>query len=1137
MYYSCNIVHILLLIISITRAKRIPLIGLFTREHPNKNYSSSSIIDYALTRLKSIDTIHTELDIQRHEQDIPCDMAIGTKLIFDMIQRKPRPLAIFSGSCQTVASAIAETAGIFDMTIIIYSETSSLFTAREKYPSLIRTVPARKLLLRKYNWRRFGILYQYERQYTMPVTRFNDLLQDENDWENALSKGISFKDLDETQINRTRNSLKDAFDELKKNNIRIILGNFNSTMAVRIFCEAFRYELYGARFQWIIVGYYESDWWLNNPSPCNTSEILQALNGTLQTRVPKFGYNTRMRTMADITLDQFKFDLTTLQTSDYFVGYAFDAVLTLTAAFEKLHSCPNQFHIDAIWRQECWRNELINIIQTIDIEGVTGRVRFHNGDRIGEIVVEQLLVSSSEKSPRVDIVKLFVALPNNQSKYILVCASNERNITWHGQGPPNDRIKRINRDQRISILTYTIIGSISGVGIFLALGFFVFNIIFREHRFIRMSSPQINNLIIAGCILSYISVLLMGIDSSLLGMQNSQAAMNFICAARIWTLSIGFTISFGAIFSKTWRVHSIFTNVHASKRAIKDCRLFIFVGLLLALDTILLASWQIVDPLKIIHHSSQIQTKDEDIVILWNFEECLSKRRSLWFTMQSIYKGVLMVVGSHFAWATRNVHINALNDSTYVGMSLYNVVLLSTTTAVVGYFLRDQHERSYILTSIFILLCVTITLCLVFVPKVLEVAKDPRSRARPPRATLIKSKSKVPDNHQHTKLLTQIETLTKQNEILRSNATKCDELIDHLLSALENTNEKFYQYEIFLPDMSYSNLILLCFISLLILINAQYDDEKDLPQEMYEPIRSSKSSFDAHFQRGQCPYRSYQINNECVYFSTEGPIYAWHQAQRLCARQIRRLLEQHTFSVINQNRTKPIANVRQLILNTPEKTKILQALFRDYDELHYAVQLPSDYNTLQRCKDGKEDYWPQYCVNQNNTSNSTCFEANDSGGNHICIRQIDCYERNFRLACEFTLPGNPQLTSSTFRHCPKARGFRHRLTVWAWLLVAVGGMLLLLLILGGILAFIRNSKKGSVDIKQPTLERRLTGERTVSIRSGREDPTAEPMLVRATPLNGFDTNDHQLAKSSKRAAPSTVPTSTSVRQDHNTPNV
>lgn len=51
-----------------------------------------------------------------------------------------------------------------------------------------------------------------------------------------------------------------------------------------------------------------------------------------------------------------------------------------------------------------------------------------------------------------------------------------------GQGPPNDRIIQIKRDQRISILTYSIMASISGIGIFLAIGFFVFNIIFREHR-------------------------------------------------------------------------------------------------------------------------------------------------------------------------------------------------------------------------------------------------------------------------------------------------------------------------------------------------------------------------------------------------------------------------------------------------------------------------------------------------------------------------------------------------------------------------------------------------------------------------------------------------------------------------------
>jgi hypothetical protein len=109
-------IFIFLCISSIT-SKQIPLIGLFTRDN-NESSSSSLIIDYALNHLKTLKNLHTELVIQRYEQDIPCDMAIGTKMIFDMIHRRPKPLAIFSGSCQIVASAIAETAGIFDMTIV-----------------------------------------------------------------------------------------------------------------------------------------------------------------------------------------------------------------------------------------------------------------------------------------------------------------------------------------------------------------------------------------------------------------------------------------------------------------------------------------------------------------------------------------------------------------------------------------------------------------------------------------------------------------------------------------------------------------------------------------------------------------------------------------------------------------------------------------------------------------------------------------------------------------------------------------------------------------------------------------------------------------------------------------------------------
>jgi hypothetical protein len=111
------VVFYFLSLIQFLTSKQIPLIGLFTLDN-DQNRSSSLVLDYAIKHFKTIPNLTTELFIQHTEQDMPCDMAIGTKMVFDMISRQPRPLAIFSGSCQTVASAIAETAGIFDMTIV-----------------------------------------------------------------------------------------------------------------------------------------------------------------------------------------------------------------------------------------------------------------------------------------------------------------------------------------------------------------------------------------------------------------------------------------------------------------------------------------------------------------------------------------------------------------------------------------------------------------------------------------------------------------------------------------------------------------------------------------------------------------------------------------------------------------------------------------------------------------------------------------------------------------------------------------------------------------------------------------------------------------------------------------------------------
>lgn len=71
------------------------------------------------------------------------------------------------------------------------------------------------------------------------------------------------------------------------------------------------------------------------------------------------------------------------------------------------------------------------------------------------------------------------------------------------------------------------------------------------------------------------------------------------------------------------------------------------------------------------------------------------------------------------AWETRHVSIPALNDSKYVGMSIYNVVMMCVMGAAISFVLSDKQDASFLIISVFIIFCTTATLFLVFVPKVI----------------------------------------------------------------------------------------------------------------------------------------------------------------------------------------------------------------------------------------------------------------------------------------------------------------------------------------------------------------------------------------------------------------------------------
>ncbi|XP_052745286.1 gamma-aminobutyric acid type B receptor subunit 2 isoform X2 [Bicyclus anynana] len=645
------------------------------------------------------------------ESRIPtlCNAAVGVKSFFDMMHSGPHKLMLFGAACTHVTDPIAKASKHWHLTQLSYADTHPMFT-KEAFPNFFRIVPSenafnmpRIRLLEHFNWTRVGTIYQNEPRYALAHNR---LLAD-LDSANFL--------VDESQSFATE--VKTALSKLKEKDIRIILGNFNETWALKIFCEAYKLEMYGRAYTWLLLGTYSSKWWTRR-APCSRRELSAALDTTILTDLLPLS-TTGETTVSGITAKDYQVEYDRRRGLEYsrFHGYTYDGIWAMALAIQTVaHRVKLKYKEKTVqdfrYRDKEWEQLFLDALSNVTFEGVTGPVRFYDNERKASILLKQF------QGEQVGEVKV--------GEY---CAERDRldlgsgdPFKWVGKNPPKDRTLHLIEHTQVNITLYAVVVFCSVLGILLATGFLAMNIHYRNQRYIKMSSPHLNNLIIVGCMLTYLSVIFLGLDSSL----SSIAAFPYICTARAWLLMAGFSLAFGAMFSKTWRVHSIFTDVKLNKKVIKDYQLFMVVGVLLCIDLIIMTTWQISDPFY--RATKQMEAyphpTSEDIVIVQENEYCQSERMPIFIGAIYAYKGLLLVFGAFLAWETRHVSIPALNDSKHIGLSVYNVLIMCIMGAPCALVLADHKDVLFVLIAIFIIFCTTATLCLVFVPKLLELRRN-----------------------------------------------------------------------------------------------------------------------------------------------------------------------------------------------------------------------------------------------------------------------------------------------------------------------------------------------------------------------------------------------------------------------------
>nr|CAI5851397.1 unnamed protein product [Callosobruchus analis] len=721
--------------------------------------------------------------------DTMCNAAVGVKAFFDMMHSGPHKLMLFGAACTHVTDPIAKASKHWHLTQLSYADTHPMFT-KENFPNFFRIVPSenafnspRLHLLKEFNWTKVGTIYQNEPRYSLAHNR---LVAELDTMGYQVLESQSFT-----------NEVTTALTKLKEKDTRIILGNFNEKWAREIFCEAYKLKMYGKKYQWVIVGTYSHDWWKKYDTEfnCTLDELQSALEQALITDLLPLSTSIEI-TIAGITANEYKLEYDSRRGSEYsrFHGYTYDGIWAVALAIQSVarrikYYRRNESVTDFRYRDPLWERLFLDALHNTSFEGVTGPVRFYDNERKASILLKQFQdgkeIKVGEYNAATQHLDLSLGAP----------------LKWIGKHPPKDQTLVIIEHTRVNKTVYAILATLAVLGIIMASVFLAFNIKYRNQRYIKMSSPQLNNLIIIGCMLTYTSIIFLGLDSGL----SSIEAFPYICTARAWTLMAGFSLAFGAMFSKTWRVHSIFTDVKLNKKVIKDYQLFMVVGVLLFIDLVIMTTWQVADPFY--RDTKQMERyphpSNEDIIIIPENEYCASEHQTIFVGSIYVYKGLLMIFGAFLAWETRHVSIPALNDSRHVGLSVYNVAIMCICGAAVALVLVDHQDAMFLIIGVFVLFCTTATLWLVFVPKMLELRRNPGGsidkRFRPTLRPMSKTRRDSSVSELETKLKdvkslnskyrkTLLEKESELQMLIRRLGSEAKELLETRADSMSDTN-------------------------------------------------------------------------------------------------------------------------------------------------------------------------------------------------------------------------------------------------------------------------------------------------------------------------------------------------------------
>jgi len=267
-----------------------------------------------------------------------------------------------------------------------------------------------------------------------------------------------------------------------------------------------------------------------------------------------------------------------------------------------------------------------------------------------------------------------------------------------------------------------------------SLAFAIWVVYYRENKVVRSSQPIFLLLICCGTLVMSTAILPLSIDDKIVSVRGCDIS----CMAMPWLLSVGFVLTFSALFSKILKVNTI---VRASLRLDRiELSLLDVLKPLVALSLInivLLLIWTLVDPLKWVRSAAEETNKS------WNtYGACRPEGKAgyIFIILIMLIDFGSLVMTLVQAYQAREIR-DGISESKYIGIAAVSWLEVFLITAPLLGLVKGNPTASYFLwLAIIFVMCMSMLL-LIFVPKIMMM-RDSKSEEVPRNESIFRRSSK-----------------------------------------------------------------------------------------------------------------------------------------------------------------------------------------------------------------------------------------------------------------------------------------------------------------------------------------------------------------------------------------------------------